>query len=182
MDINLQYFGGRGSSSGIGGGWSNTTPSEKQARFMYNGAKRKTGGEDGYIKNSKMENKLHDIDSGKLTGEQFAKQFTTREELDKAGNYLMDKSTAINHKIRSLKSADELRKNPKLYNEAKATREASNALNERRKEVAPVKAEKTVRKADDEYTSSRTSTYDRWYKKNRDNFASWYFGSNGKPK
>lgn len=182
MDINLQYFGGRGSSSGIGGGWSNTTPSEKQARFMYNGAKRKTGGEDGYIKNSKMESKLHDIDSGKLTGEQFAKQFTTREELDKAGNYLMDKSTALNHKIRSLKSADELRKNPKLYNEAKATREASNALNERRKEVAPVKAEKTVRKADDEYTSSRTSTYDRWYKKNRDNFASWYFGSSGKPK
>lgn len=26
------------------------------------------------------------------------------------------------------------------------------------------------------------STYDRWYKKNRDNFASWYFGSSGKPK
>lgn len=125
---------------------------------------------------------MHDIDSGKLTGEQFAKQFTTREELDKAGNYLMDKSTALNYKIRSLKNADELRKNPKLYNEAKATREARNALNERRKEVAPVKAEKTVRKADDEYTSSRTSTYDRWYKKNRDNFASWYFGSSGKPK
>ena len=72
MDINLQYFGGRGGSSGIGGGWSNTAPGEKQARFMYNGAKRKTGGEDGYIKNSKMESKLHDIDSGKLTGEQFA--------------------------------------------------------------------------------------------------------------
>lgn len=43
MDINLQYFGGRGGSSGIGGGWSNTAPGEKQARFMYNGAKRKTG-------------------------------------------------------------------------------------------------------------------------------------------
>lgn len=73
-----------------------------------------------------------------------------------------------------------MRKNPKLYHEAKATREASNAVNDRRSKVAPVKAEKAVRKADDEYTSSRTSTYDRWYKRNRDNFAAYYFGSKGK--
>lgn len=180
MRIDLQYFGGRGSSSGIGGGWSNTAPSEKAARFMYNAAKHKTGGEDGYARNKKLENRLHDIDSGKITAEQFANKFTTREDLDKASNYLIDKNAALGSKIRSLKSADELRKNPKLYNEAKTARDASIAINERRKVVAPTKAEKTIRKADDEYTSSRTSTYDRWYKRNRDSFASWYFGSSDK--
>ena len=180
MKIDLQYFGGRGSSSGIGGGWSNTAPSEKAARFMYNAAKHKTGGEDGYGRNKKLESQLHDIDSGKITAKQFANKFTTSEEIEKASGYLIGKKANLDSKIRSLKSADELRKNPKLYNEAKATRDASIALNEQRKTVAPTKTEKTVRKADDEYTSSRTSTYDRWYKRNKDNFASWYFGSSGK--
>lgn len=181
MRYRTQIFGGRGGGSGRGGGgWSDSEVGVTPAKFMYNGAKRKTGGEGGYTKNSKYENGLHDIDGGKTTAEQFANQFKTREELDKVHNYLVDKNASVNAKIRQLKSADELRKHPKLYHEAKATREASNAVNDRRSKVAPVKAEKTVRKADDEYTSSRTSTYDRWYKRNRDNFAAYYFGSKGK--
>lgn len=68
---------------------------------MYNGAKRKTGGEDGYVKNSKYENGLHDIDGGKTTAEQFANQFKTREELDKVHNYLVDKTQASMQRLDS---------------------------------------------------------------------------------
>ncbi len=71
MRYRAQIFGGRGGGSGRGGGgWSDSEVGATPAKFMYNGAKRKTGGEDGYVKNSKYENGLHDIDGGKTTAEQ----------------------------------------------------------------------------------------------------------------
>lgn len=66
MRYRAQIFGGRGGGSGRGGGgWSDGEVGTTPAKFMYNGAKRKTGGEDGYVKNSKYENGLHDIDGGR---------------------------------------------------------------------------------------------------------------------
>ena len=102
MRYRAQIFGGRGGGSGRGGGgWSDSEVGATPAKFMYNGAKRKTGGEDGYVKNSKYENGLRDIDGGKTTAEQFASQFKRAKSSTKYTITLLIKAQASMQRLDS---------------------------------------------------------------------------------
>lgn len=169
MVMNLQYFGGRGGSSGI---VQDANISPLAARIAYNSAKKNISGENKYDRDSQLEGIIRKIANGE-DANKFASQINNEKDINKALNYLTARAAEVDKKITKLGSAEELMKKPRMYIERKAIREAELSIRDRRSEVIK---EKPERLSGEQIHGRTTTTYEAARKRRIKNFDSWFSG------
>lgn len=173
MILNLQYFGGRGGSSGLSARGSETI-STLSAKIAYNSAKKNPNAGASIKKVFTIEHHLRDIASGK-SAEAYATSLKTPNAVDNVLDYLRNKLNHLDGKIIKLGSINALKQNPALYNERLATVKAINAINDQRRKV--IEHSSTADPdAKEKFHRTETTTYVNARNRRMKNFDDWFNG------
>lgn len=160
-------MGGRGGAFDIS---NEKTVSKLVSKVYFNGAKKSDAlrGSGNIKKDAKLE-KI--ISSGNVD---YFKGIKTKEEAERTMNYLKHRDDETKRKLAKLGSAEAVFKNQKIAIEHRKLVDAKNAMAD-----AMHKFSKLPKKGNTNINdpSHATTTYDRWYKNNKKNFESWFFGS-----
>ena len=156
IDINLQFFGGRGSSSG-----EISRSNRIREQIISDTANSKLKGLARQARNNE----------GKFgaMSEATAIKYADIKGLDRFGSYERNGNTIVyfsrNNKARFYANKSD---SPEIRNLLK---------NQRRREEKEVKEEKIQRDIMASKQGARTTTYDVWQKRNKRKFDAWFYGS-----
>lgn len=165
MVINLQFFGGRGSSGGLGG--SNIKLSPTMARVYYNSAKKDTNFAVRETRDNNIERAIRSGDAN------YIERIHTEQEARRVKEYLIERSAEVNKKIVALGSPEKLQKSPKIVTERRNITSLSVAATEKMKEFSKKEEPGNTNIHD---LSRVTTTYERARKRRMRNFDAWFHG------
>lgn len=162
MVMNLQFFGGRGSTSG-----ANIKLSPMMARVYYNSAKKDTGFSILKTRDNNIERAIRSGDTN------YIERIHTEQEARRVKEYLLERSTEVNKKIVALGSPENLQKSPNTVTERRNITSLSVAATEKMKEFSKKPEPGNANMHD---LSRVTTTYERARKRRMKNFDAWFYG------
>lgn len=168
VEMNLQFFGGRGASYNT---QQNESISEFGAKVYYNAAKHNATELNETVKKDRKFEKI--IQTNDM---EYIKNIQTQKEARKLLDYIRDRQGENDRKLARLGSAEAAFKEQKLAIEhrklLKAYLAADKKLEEWREKPKPL--DTTL------FHKQTTTTYENARRRRMKNFDSWFFGSGGK--
>lgn len=166
MVINLQFFGGRGGTSGLAEG---NPVSKLMAKVYFNSAKQSAAlrGSGTVKRDSALEGiiRTENVD--------YIKSIKTEKEAARVSNYITDRINENERRIAKLGSAEAVYKNQKLAIEHRRLTSVNNAMRDKMHEFS---RQVEVGNTNIHDTSRTTTTYDRARNRRIKNFDAWFNG------
>lgn len=162
-------MGGRGGSSGMGGA---KPVSKMSAKIFYNSAKKSTALRSNYVveRDKAIEKAIRQGDTS------FIQSINSKKEAERVSDYLQVRKDESNRTLAKLGSAEAVYKNQRAAIEHRNITHMSVAMQDKMHEFSkrPEPVDRTL------FHSKTTTTYDRWYKRQKANFEAWWNGSSKK--
>lgn len=166
MVMNLQYFGGRGGTSGLVEG----NPVSKLMSKVYFNSARQSDALRG-IGTVKRDSELESVI--RTENVDYIRSIQTEKDATRVSNYITDRISENERKLAKLGSAEAVYKNQKIAIEHRKLTAVNNAMRDKMHEFSKQVEAGNTNIHD---TSRTTTTYDRARKRRMKNFDAWFNG------